>query len=119
MQNPMRDRLFRTIVLFIVGLLVVWMVSVFAVPRWPGFCADTHIGPECPPVKYLTGFGYATVVLGMLTIILGPVVAALTHVGLHGNDWETPRGTETVHTNSPLLIGAIYIGIGLTALVLA
>lgn len=105
--------------LFLLGFGVVWLVSRFAVPRWPGFCDNTIVGAECSPVNFQTGFGYGVIALGMLTIVFGPVVSSLLHVGFNGAEWETPRGTETVHTNSPLLIGAIYMGIGLLILVLA
>jgi hypothetical protein len=119
MRNPMRNRLFRTIVLFVLGLVAVWLVSRYMVPRWPGFCDRTNVGTECAPVKFQTGFGYGVILLGMVTIVFGPIAASLMHVGFNGAEWETPRGTETVHTNSPLLIGAIYIGIGLAVVIIA
>ncbi len=105
--------------LFVLGLAAAWLVSRYMVPRWPGFCDTTNIGTECAPVKYLTGFGYGVILLGMLTIVFGPMASSLLHVGIHGGDWETPRGTETVHTNLPLLIGGIYLGLGLFTVVIA
>ena len=119
MKNPMRNRLARTIILFSLGLVVVWLVSRYMVPRWPGFCDDTNIGTDCAPVKYLTGFGYGVIALGMFTIVFGPIAGSLIHVGLNGGDWETPRGTETVHTNSPLLVGSMYMGLGLFLVIIA
>jgi hypothetical protein len=119
MRNPMRNRLFRTIVLFVLGLVAVWLVSRYMVPRWPGFCDRTNVGTACAPVKFQTGFGYGVILLGMVTIVFGPIAASLMHVGFNGAEWETPRGTETVHTNSPLLIGAIYMGIGLAVVIIA
>lgn len=109
----------RTVVLFVAGLIAVWLVSRYAVPRWPGFCDSTIVGAECSPVKFLTGFGYGVIILGMLTIVFGPIAASLLHIGIHGAEWETPRGTETVRTNSPLLVGAIYMGIGLFVVIIA
>ncbi len=119
MANPFHDRVLRTIILFVVALSVAWLASRYFVPRWPGFCDTTNVGTVCAPVKYLTGFGYSVIFLGMLTIVVGPIASSLLHVGLNGGEWETPRGTETIHTNLPLLIGAIYMGLGLFLVVIA
>jgi hypothetical protein len=119
MRNPMRDRLWRTIILTFAGLLTVWFVARIAVPRWPGFCDGAIVGAECDPVKFLTGFGYGVIVLGLFTMIIGPIIGSMLDVALNGSNWETPRGTESATTNVPLLVGAIYMATGLAVVVLA
>ncbi|MCB1246366.1 MAG: hypothetical protein KDB69_03790 [Acidimicrobiia bacterium] len=119
MWNPMQRRMPRTITLFLTGLVTAWLVAAFAVPRWPGFCDDTIAGAPCEPVEFLTGFGYTTIILGLLTIVLGPIAGSLLHLAINGASWETPRGTETVQSNMPLLVGAVYLGLGLGVVIVA
>ena len=115
----MKNRLWRTIIVSAAGLLVSYLVAWYLVPRWPGLCNQTIPDRPCQDVSLLTGFGYTTIVLGILTMILGPIISSLTHLAMHGHNWETPRGTETVTSNLPILIGAIYLGIGLVTVILA
>lgn len=115
----MNNRLWRTIIVSVTGLLLAYVVAWYIVPRWPDFCDQTIPDRPCSTVKLLTGFGYTTIVLGILTLVLGPIISSLAHLAVHGHDWETPRGTETVTSNLPILIGAIYLGVGLTVVILA
>ncbi len=119
MQNPMRDRVWRTIILTLSGLGAVGLIAWIAVPRWPGFCDGVIVGAACDPVKFLTGFGYGVIVLGLFTMIIVPIIGSMLDVALNGSNWETPRGTESATTNVPLLVGAIYMAIGLAVVVLA
>lgn len=109
----MHERTPRTIILFVAGLGAAWLASLVIVPWWPSFCDDAIAGQECTQAKYATGFGYTTIVLGMLTMLLGPIAGSFIDLARNGATWETPRGTETVITNMPLLLGAIYMAIGL------
>jgi len=56
--------------------------------------------------------GYVIIALGILTVITGPIAGSMIDVALNGSKWETPRGSETVITNMPILIGAIYLVVG-------
>jgi len=56
--------------------------------------------------------GYVTIALGLLTIVFGPIAGSMIDLALNGSKWETPRGSETVITNMPILVGAIYVVVG-------
>ncbi len=118
MRSLLQNRWIRTTVLFAAGLLAAWIVAWISVPRWPDFCDGTIVGASCEGIDYLVGFGYATIVLGILTMILGPVTGSLIDLAINGANWETPRGTETVTTNMPLLLGAIYMAVGLVVVII-
>lgn len=105
----------RTVVLTLAGLVAAFLGALVLGPALPEYCGDAGVGP-CDREQFQTLVGYLVIALGIGTIILGPVVGSLIHVYLHGAHWETPRGTETVITNMPLLIGAIYLGIGILVL---
>lgn len=113
MQNPMYNRPSRTIILFVAGLGAAWLISRMLVPWWPNYCDDTVAELACTPERYTTGFGYTTIVVGIFTMLFGPIIGSFIDLHRNGANWETPRGTETVITNMPLLIGAIYMGLGL------
>jgi len=119
MQNPMHQRGPRTVILFFAGLGAAYLVSLILVPWWPSFCDDAVSSSACTPSKYATGFGYTTIVLGIVTILLGPIAGSFIDLARNGAQWETPRGTETIITNMPLLVGALYIGIGLARVMTA
>lgn len=105
----MRSRPIRTVILTIAGFSVAWILAVVFAPLWPGFCDETIVGAACDPVKTQTMMGYLVIALGVLTIIFGPIAGSLIDLALNGANWETPRGTENVITNLPLLVGAVYL----------
>ena len=111
-MNPMRNRIWRTIILTVVGFLAMFLIAVVFAPLLPEYCTETDTGNVCSRSQIQTMFGYLTIGLGIFTIILGPVVGSLVDLYLNGASWETPRGTENIITNMPLLIGAIYLGAG-------
>jgi hypothetical protein len=45
-------------------------------------------------------------------MILGPIAGSLLDLAINGHKWETSRGTESVITNVPVLLGAIYLILG-------
>lgn len=45
-------------------------------------------------------------------MILGPIAGSFLDLLINGARWETPRGTESIITNMPILIGAIYLVLG-------
>lgn len=102
----------RTILLTLLGYVVAFLVALFLAPRWPGFCDGTIVGAPCEPVDILTMTGYLLVGLGILTMVFGPIGGSLIDLWINGAKWETPRGSESIITNMPLLIGAIYLGSG-------
>ncbi len=111
-MNPFRSRLVRTIILFVLGVGASFAVAVLLAPVWPGFCDDATIGKPCSDVAVQTMAGYLMVGLGLMTMILGPIAGSFLDLLINGAKWETPRGTETVITNMPVLIGAIYLVLG-------
>lgn len=119
MKNPFRNRVVRTPFQFAAGLLLSYVVALYAVPRWPGFCDNAIVARPCEAVDFLTGFGYATIVLGIIMMVLGPVISSLLDLAINGNNWETPRGTETITSNMPILLGALYLGLGLFVVIIA
>jgi hypothetical protein len=119
MQNPMHSRGPRTIILFLAGLAIAWITSRILVPWWPHFCDDTVAELACTPERYATAFGYTTIVFGVLTMLFGPIAGSFIDLLRNGANWETPRGTETVITNMPLLVGALYMAIGLARVMTA
>ena len=111
-MNPFRSRWLRTIILFVLGLVASFTVAVVLAPVWPGFCDDATVGKPCSDVAVQTMAGYLMVGLGFMTMILGPIAGSFLDLIINGAKWETPRGTETVITNMPVLIGAIYLVLG-------
>ena len=94
------------------GFVVVAVLAVLLTPLWPEFCDDTVVGRPCDAVRVQTMAGYLLIGLGILTIIFGPIAGSLLDLIINGAKWETPRGRESVITNMPLLVGAIYIASG-------
>ncbi len=111
-MNPFRSRTLRTLVLSLVGLGLSFLIAGVFAPYWPGFCDDTIVGAPCGAVTVQTMAGYLIIMLGILTIIFGPIAGSVLDLVINGAKWETPRGTESITTNMPILIGAIYIVIG-------
>lgn len=107
-----RSRTWRTLILFVAGLGAAYVLARIFAPAWPGLCDDVIVGASCDAVAIQTMTGYLIVVLGIATIILGPIAGSLIDLAVNGHTWETPRGTENVVTNMPLLVGGIYLVIG-------
>ena len=100
------------------GLLVVFVIATFAAPAWPS-CEDAASGLPCEDITVQTMAGYLLIALGILTIIFGPIAGSLIDLYLNGAKWETPRGTENIITNMPILVGAIYLMVGLAVVATA
>ena len=111
--NPFRSRLWRTIILFVAGIIVCFVLAAVFAPHWPGFCDGTIVGAPCGSVATQTMAGYLMITLGFLTIILGPIAGSGLDILINGARWEMPRGRDTIVTNMPLLVGAIYLGVGI------
>jgi hypothetical protein len=73
---------------------------------------NTVPGVACTPVSTQAMVGLFLIGLGVISLIIVPIVTAIVHLLRHGHDWETPRGTETAHTNLPILAGFIYLVVG-------
>lgn len=111
-MNPFRHRFPRTVILALVGFGFTWLVSIFLTPVWPGFCDSTVYGAPCEDVTHRTVWGYTTIALGFGTTIIGPIAGSLIDLWINGANWEQPRGRETVITNVPILVGAIFVAAG-------
>ncbi|MDJ0791739.1 MAG: hypothetical protein QNJ71_07565 [Acidimicrobiia bacterium] len=111
-MNPLRSRPIRTVLLTLLGFALVFAVAAVAAPLWPA-CEDQQTRLPCEDLSVQTMAGYLTIALGLLTIIFGPIAGSLIDLYLHGAKWETPRGTENIITNMPVLIGAVYLVSGL------
>jgi hypothetical protein len=119
MRSPMRTRSSRTIILALVGLGVAYVTARIVAPIWPGFCDNAIAGSECDADKLQSMYGYVLIVFGLAIGVFGPIVGSLIHLVLNGAEWETPRGKESVITNVPLLVGLVYMGLGIIALITA
>lgn len=108
-MNPFRSRTLRTIILTLGGYLLAWVLALIFAPLWPEFCDDAIAGAPCSEVAVQTMMGYLVIALGVLTAIFGPIAGSLIDLAVNGANWETPRGTETVVTNMPLLVAVIYL----------
>ena len=111
-MNPFRSRPLRTVILTVFGFAFAFVAALIFAPLWPGFCDNTVVGAPCEPVEIRTMTGYLLVALGILTMIFGPIAGSLIDLWINGATWETPRGSESIITNMPLLVGAIYLGSG-------
>ncbi len=109
---PFRSRLWRTVILFFAGIAVSYLLASLLAPYWPAFCDGTIVGAPCEAVATRTMAGYLIIALGVLTVIVGPIAGSLLDVFINGAKWEMPRGRDTVITTIPLLVGAIYLGVG-------
>ncbi len=112
-MNPFENRAVRTILLFLIGVAASFAAAAVVAPLWPGFCDGAIVGAPCEAVGVQTAAGYLLIVLGILTIVFGPIIGSLLDLLINGSRWETPRGTENVITNMPLLVGAIYVLLGI------
>lgn len=108
-MNPFMSRGIRTVILFVGGVVASFAFAVALTPVWPDFCSDATVGSPCDAVAIRTMAGYLMVGLGFLTMILGPIAGSFLGLLINGAKWETPRGTESIITNMPILIGAIYL----------
>lgn len=99
-------------ILTVLGFALAYVVAAVLAPLWPGFCDDTVVGAPCEQVDIQTMSGYLLVALGILTMVFGPIAGSLIDLWINGAKWETPRGSESIITNMPLLVGAIYLGSG-------
>lgn len=111
-MNPFRSRLWRTIILFVAGIVLCFVIAAVFAPHWPGFCDGTIVGAACEAVAVQTMAGYLIITLGFLTIVLGPIAGSMLDIAINGAKWEVSRGRDTIVTNMPLLVGAIYLGVG-------
>lgn len=118
-MNPLRSRLWRTIILFVAGIGLSVAVAAILAPYWPGVCDATIVGAPCDPVAVQTMAGYLLLALGILTIVFGPIAGSLLDLIINGAKWETPRGSESIITNVPILIGLIYLGLGIVTIATA
>lgn len=118
-MNPFRSRLLRTIILFVAGIAVCFLIAVTFAPHWPAFCDGTIVGARCDSVAIQTMTGYLIVTLGFLTMVLGPIAGSVLDLLINGAKWEMPRGRDTIVTNMPLLVGAIYLGVGVLTITTA
>ncbi len=118
-MNPFRSRLWRTIILFGAGLGASFFIAEVFTPYWPDLCDGTIVGAPCEAVTTQTVAGYLLVGLGILTIVLGPITGSLLDLIINGAKWETPRGSESVTTNVPILVGAIYLVVGVVTITAA
>ncbi len=112
-MNPLRPRLARTIILFLVGVAAAFLMAKLLAPVWPNFCTATTVGSPCSAVDFQRMAGYLLIAVGFCTMILGPIAGSFLDVLINGHKWETSRGTETVITNVPILVGAVYLLLGL------
>jgi len=94
------------------GVVVSIAVAVLLAPVWPGFCGEATVGAPCDDVAVQTMARYLMVGLGFLTMIIGPIAGSFLDLVINGAKWETPRGAESVITNMPILVGAIYLFLG-------
>lgn len=111
--NPFRSRLWRTIILFLIGIALSFLLAVVFASSWPEFCDGTIVGAPCDPVAVRTMAGYLVVTLGFLTMILGPIAGSFIDIAINGAKWEMPRGRDTVVTNMPILVGALFLATGI------
>jgi hypothetical protein len=108
-MNPFRSRPIRTVLLTLGGFALAWIAAVLFAPIWPDFCDGAVVGASCERVEVQTMTGYLVITLGIITMIFGPIIGSFIDLLINGAHWETPRGTENVITNVPLLIAAIYL----------
>jgi len=104
--------MWRTISLFSLGLAASFLIALIFAPLWPGFCDEAVVARPCESVHVQTTAGYVVIALGIITIIFGPIGGLMIDLALNGSKRETPSGSETVITNMPILIGAIYLVVG-------
>jgi hypothetical protein len=100
------------IILFALGVAASFIIAYFLTPVWPRFCSDATVGAPCDDVAVRRMAGYLMIALGMFTMILGPIAGSFLDLAINGAKWETPRGTESVITTIPIVIGAIYLALG-------
>ena len=114
---PVRKRILTWMAFVTGGLAAVLVFSLLVHPIYPETCQTiTSAAFPCDEVPFAAFLAYTLMLVGMAVWIIGPVVWAL--LGLRrGYKWEQSR-TEPAEVNLIILIGFIYMGIGVAILVL-
>ncbi len=94
---------------FAVAALLAWLFE----PHYLSVCNRINANPgvECTPISTQSMIGLFLIGLGLVTMLIVPIVASITHMVRHGYDWETSR-VETATSNLPILAGLIYFATG-------
>lgn len=113
MEAP-TSRWIRFPALVAIGFAVAAGLAVWFQPHYLPLCNRINAQPgiQCSPVSMQSMVGIFVIALGVVTLVVVPIVAAVIHLIRHGHSWETPRGTETAITNLPILAGFIYLATG-------
>jgi hypothetical protein len=45
-------------------------------------------------------------------MILGPIAGSILDIAINGARWEMPRGRDTIITNMPIAVGALFLAVG-------
>lgn len=98
--------------MFITGAVITAGIAAWIHPRWLELCEAAKPGGECQPITYQLLTGYLVVLLGVVMLIAGPIVNSLYRVMRYGQPWETSR-VETAVSNLPILVGFLYLAMGL------
>jgi hypothetical protein len=117
--NLFRSRLWRTIILFLIGIALCFALAAVFASRWPAICDGTIVGAPCDRVAVRTMAGYLVVTLGFLTMILGPIAGSILDIAINGARWEMPRGRDTIITNMPIAVGALFLAVGVLTIATA
>ncbi|MBT8213541.1 MAG: hypothetical protein KJN71_10390 [Acidimicrobiia bacterium] len=114
---PLRKRVITWVAFVVGGLAVTSAFAALVHPSYPDVCQRfTSAAFPCDPVPFSSFIAYSVMVVGMAVWIIGPIVWAL--LGLRkGYKWEQSR-VEPAEINLIILIGFIYMGIGVAILVL-
>ncbi len=112
LRHPFATRWTRVPLFFFGALGVTVLVALALRSNWVE-CRNLQewYDKTCPTVPRQTIVARFVGVLGVITLILGPVTNALYRLFRYGQAWETTRH-ETIVSNIPIVAGLTYLALG-------
>jgi hypothetical protein len=116
LRHPLTTRWTRVPIIFITVFVAVALLAEVFRSNWVECrTVDEWFAQTCPTVPRRLLLIRVTAILGVVTLIVGPIVNSLYRLARYGQPWETTRH-ETAVSNIPILAGIAYL---LVALIIA
>jgi hypothetical protein len=116
LRHPLATRWTRVPIIFVTVFLATALLAEVFRSNWVECrTVDEWFAQACPTVPRRLLLVRVTAILGVVTLIVGPMINSLYRLFRYGQPWETTRH-ETAVSNIPILAGIAYL---LVALIIA
>lgn len=116
LRHPLTTRWTRVPIIFFAVFLATALLAEAFRSNWVECrTVDEWFAQACPTVPRRLLLIRVTAILGVSTLVLGPIINSLYRLFRYGQPWETTRH-ETAVSNIPIIAGFAYL---LIALILA